>query len=166
MINLGDSVTLFPGESYHIVPTTNCSSFSWFPPEGLSSIAVPDPVATPDVSTQYVVTATTENGCVVKDSISIYVSAESILGMPNAFTPGTGDNKEYRIFLRGAANINHFRIYNRWGNLVFETKDINKGWDGSWKGAPQPFGVYIYEIEAVTSAGRTFKKTGNLTLLR
>ena len=166
VINLGDSVTLFPGESYHIVPTTNCSSFSWFPPEGLSSIAVPDPVATPDVSTQYVVTATTENGCVVKDSISIYVSAESILGMPNAFTPGTGDNKEYRIFLRGAANINHFRIYNRWGNLVFETKDINKGWDGSWKGAPQPFGVYIYEIEAVTSAGRTFKKTGNLTLLR
>ena len=166
VILLGSSVTLYPGDSYHIIPTTNCTSFSWFPPAGLSAIYIADPVATPDVSTQYVVTATTEFGCIAKDSINIYVSEESLIGMPNGFAPGTEGNMLYKVILNGAARINYFRIFNRWGNLLFETKDINQGWDGTYKGAPQPFGVYIYEVQAVTTTGKVFNKQGNLTLLR
>jgi gliding motility-associated-like protein len=77
--------------------------------------------------------------------------------MPNAFTPGSGVNNEFKLMMRGIAGLRHFRIFNRWGVLLFETKDINIGWDGSYKGEPQPFGVYIYDVEAVSSVnGKVF----------
>jgi len=62
--------------------------------------------------------------------------------------------------------LNYFRIYNRWGELVFETKQIEKGWDGRYKGKPQLLGVYVYTIDAVTSTGKRFYKQGNITLIR
>ena len=166
VLYLGDSVILYPGESYHITPSTNCVAFAWFPPEGLSAANISDPVASPVASTKYLVTASTENGCITSDSINIYLSDESLLALPNAFTPGTGANSEFKIIKRGIATLNYFRIFNRWGNLLFETKDIDKGWDGSYSGAPQPFGVYIYEVQAVTTTGRIFNKSGNITIIR
>jgi gliding motility-associated-like protein len=144
---------------------TNCTSLLWFPPEGLSDRYVSDPIATPEVSTRYWVRGVTENGCYAGDSITIYVSEESLVQIPNAFAPG-GSNKVFKVILEGTANVNHFRIFNRWGNLLFETKDINEGWDGTYNGTPQPFGVYIYELEAVSGTGKIIRKHGNLTLLR
>ncbi len=163
---LGDSVTLHPGETYQINLQTNCTSFAWTPPGGLNNAYISNPVASPAVSTKYVVTGLTEWGCVATDSINIYVDGESVLDVPNAFAPGNGPNSEFKIIKRGIANLNYFRIFNRWGNLVFETTDIDKGWNGEYNGSPQPFGVYIYQFQAVTSTGKIFEKHGNLTLIR
>ncbi len=166
-INAGDSVTLYPGESYHIMPITNCSSFNWFPPEGLDNPFVSDPVATPDVNTIYIATGITENGCVAKDSVYFHVNEDNVYGIPNAFTPGTGTNNEFKILIDGIAKLNYFRIFNRWGVMVFETKNISEGWDGTYKGEPQPFGVYVYDIQAVSSlTGKIRNMRGNVTLLR
>lgn len=165
VVSVEDSVRLYPGQSYHIQPMTNCTSLLWFPPEGLSDRFVSDPIATPEISTRYWVRGVTENGCYAGDSITIYVSEESLVQIPNAFAPG-GSNKVFKVILEGTANVNHFRIFNRWGNLLFETKDINEGWDGTYNGTPQPFGVYIYELEAVSGTGKIIRKHGNLTLLR
>ncbi|MBK7691588.1 MAG: gliding motility-associated C-terminal domain-containing protein [Bacteroidetes bacterium] len=76
--------------------------------------------------------------------------------MPNAFSPGAGTsiNDELRIIVRGLATLNFFRVYNRWGELVFSTSDINKGWNGQYKGKPQPLGVYVYVLDATTSTGK------------
>ena len=167
MIELGDSATIFPGESYQIPTKTNCVSFAWFPPAGLDNSRASDPVASPQISTKYIVRALTQWGCEVTDSINIYVSTESLLGLPNAFAPGSiGPNSKFRLLKRGEATLNYFRIYNRWGNMVFETKDIDEGWDGTYKGVPQPYAVYVYQIEAVTGAGTVFFKKGNVTLIR
>jgi gliding motility-associated-like protein len=166
VIYLGDSVTLYPGETYQIQPQTNCTSFSWFPPAGLDNAHISNPLASPQISTKYVVHGQTEWGCKAADSISIYVDPETLLAIPNAFTPGNGPNNEFKIIKRGIATLKYFRIFNRWGNMVFETDNIDKGWNGEYNGVPQPFGVYIYEIEAVTSTGRTFQKHGNTTLIR
>ena len=169
LISLGieDSVTVYPGESYHIIPSGNCVSFNWFPPEGLSNPGISDPTATPSSNTIYVVTVITDNGCIARDSIYFHVNEDNDYAIPNAFTPGTGVNNEFRLITKGIAHLNHFRIYNRWGQLVFETKNIDAGWDGSWKGEPQPFGVYVYDVEAVSSiTGKIFKMHGNITLLR
>jgi gliding motility-associated-like protein len=100
------------------------------------------------------------------DSIDIYINQESVLAVPNAFTPGSGANNEFKIIKRGIATLKYFRIFNRWGNLIFETTDIDKGWNGEFKGVPQPFGVYVYQIEAVTNTGTEFQKHGNVTLIR
>ena len=166
VLYLGDSVTLYPGESYQISPQTNCVSFIWFPPAGLNYAYISNPIATPDVSTKYIVYGTTEWGCKAKDSIDIYIDPETLLALPNAFTPGNGPNNLFKILKRGIATLNYFRIYNRWGNLVYESSNIDAGWDGTYNGKPQPYDVYVYEIEALTSTNKLFHKAGNLTLIR
>jgi gliding motility-associated-like protein len=167
LINIGpDSVTLYPGQTFQLNPLTNCSNFEWFPPSGLSDWQIVNPVASPQISTKYILTGQTANGCKTVDSIDVIVDPQSLLALPNAFTPGSGPNNEFKILKLGIASLNYFRIFNRWGNLVFETTDIDKGWDGTFNGTPQAMGVFVYEVEAVTSTGILFQKHGNTTLIR
>ena len=166
LVYLPDSVLIYPGETYHIEPQTNCTWFSWFPSFGLDNRYISDPVDSAGVSMKYVVKAGTEWGCYTTDSITIYVADDAVINIPNAFTPGTGVNSLFKLNRRGIASLNYFRIYNRWGNLVFETSDINAGWDGTYNGKPQSFDVYVYVVEAVMVGGKVFNRKGNLTLLR
>lgn len=163
---LPDSVTIFAGESYQLNPQTNCSSFRWSPSGGLSSAYISNPIAILDINTRYVVNALTASGCSVSDTIMIYVRDEAEIVIPNAFAPGSGPNNEFKLIKRGIARLRHFRIYDRWGVVVFETNDIDKGWDGTYKNTPQPFGVYVYEYSAVTPEAKEFTRKGNVTLLR
>jgi gliding motility-associated-like protein len=164
---LGDSVTLYPGDTYQISPQTNCVTFQWFPPQGLNDPYASNPIANPEVSTNYVVTGLTEWGCPARDSINIYVEGESVIAVPNAFHPGsTGNNATFKVIVKGEASLNYFRVYNRWGNMVFESKDMSKGWDGTYNGQPQPVGVFVYDVQAVTSKGTLINKHGNITLVR
>jgi gliding motility-associated-like protein len=165
VIHLEDSVTLYPGESYQINPQTNCMTFSWTPAGGLDNRLISNPTATPGISTKYIVTGITEWGCRTRDSISINLADDAVLTVPNAFAPGS-TNTKFKIIKRGLATLNYFRIYDRWGVMVYESKDIEDGWDGTFKGVPQPLGVYIYDLSATTRNGTIFKKAGNLTLLR
>lgn len=164
-LSLPDSITVYPGEAYHLEPATNCVYFDWFPTSGVNSTTVADPVFSPSVRTRYFVTGKTENGCVVTDSLDVLVKNTAI-NMPNAFTPGVGVNGTYKVAKRGIASLKEFAVYNRWGNKVFSTTDINQGWDGNFKGKPQPTGVYIYIIEAVTNSGQSVIWRGNVTLIR
>jgi len=163
---LPDSVRIYPGEFYQMDPMGNCSYFTWFPPLGLSRSDISNPIAKPEVNTRYVVSATTESGCTTTDSITILVSDESLLDVPNAFSPGSPSNGKFKILRRGDATLKNFTIYNRWGMKVFETADIDKGWDGTYNGEPQPLGVYVYTIDAVNVNGKRFTKQGNVTLVR
>lgn len=166
-VQVTDSVTIYTGESYQIQPLTNCSSFAWFPPQDLSNPYIADPTATPQISTVYIVTGVTENGCIARDSVYFHVNDDNTYGMPNAFAPGTGGNNQFKMIVDGIAKLNYFRVYNRWGELVFETKNITEGWDGTYKGDPQPFGVYVYDIQAVSAlTGKLKTMRGNVTLLR
>lgn len=166
VVYLGEDVTIYPGETYQISPKTNCDYFSWFPNVGLTNAYISNPVASPQVSTRYIVHASNEWGCKVEDSININVDPQTLLTLPNAFTPGSGINKDFTIIKRGEATLNYFRIFNRWGNKVFETTNIDQGWDGTYNGTPQPFDVYIYDVFAVSKTGQEFHKQGNVTLIR
>ncbi len=168
VIALPDTVTLHPGDTYQMDPGGNCLYFTWFPTLGLSSSNIANPVASPPVNTRYFVTGVTEYGCPAADTIDVYVDPEPTLGMPNAFTPGVpgSPNNLFMVARQGLAKLNYFRVYNRWGNIVFQTADIAEGWDGTFNGEAQPMGVYVYTVEAVTPTGRIWKKQGNVTLLR
>lgn len=166
VVQIPDSITLYPGESSRIVTLSNAMNFNWFPVVGLNNPYVADPVASPEISTRYYVEVQTDRGCKAKDSVDVVYNTESTIAMPNAFSPGSGVNNEFKPNLRGLASLNYFRIYNRWGNLLFETKNPSIGWDGSFNGAQQPMGVYIYEIQAVMNTGKLVNKVGNITLLR
>lgn len=166
VLHMPDSVTIFTGESYQITTQTNGTKFSWTPSGGLSGKFIANPVATPEVSTRYVLTAATEDGCVAVDSIRINLNDNALVDVPNAFTPDGGTNNKLYVLKRGIVTLKSFRIFNRWGNLVFETADINAGWDGTYKGVPQPLGVYVYTVEGFTDTGKPVIKSGNVTLLR
>ncbi len=165
-VYLQDSAIIYPGESFQINPEGNAVYYSWFPPSGLSASNIANPIASPEVRTRYFYTASTEMGCWLKDSIDILVSTESVMDMPNAFVPGNGTNNIFKLSMRGIAKLNSFTVFNRWGNKVFYTKNIAEGWDGTFNGTPQPMGVYMYIIDAVSNTGKPFVKQGNVTLIR
>lgn len=162
VLELPDYVNLYAGETYQMQPYTNALYFNWFPVSGINNPNLSNPIMQPLVDTRYFVTATTENGCVLKDSVDFWVK-ETVMDMPNAFNPNL---ETFKASIRGIATIESFEIFNRWGEKIFETKDINQGWDGMKNGTPQAAGVYVYIIKAVTKEGKSFKKTGNVTLIR
>lgn len=168
IVDAGNNATIYPGESTELFASGNCSFFTWSPPNGLSNTNIKNPIAQPSVTTRYFVTAATEAGCTGIDSVDVIVSPETILDLPNAFSPGSGTstNDQLSIIVRGIATLNSFKIFNRWGQLVFSTTDISKGWNGQYNGKPQPMGAYVYVIDAVSSSGKRFYKQGNVTLLR
>jgi len=168
VLDAGENHTIYPGESTELYADGNCSYFSWFPPNGLSATNIKNPIAQPSVTTRYFVTAQTEAGCSAYDSVDVIVSPESLVELPNAFSPGSGTsvNDELRIIVKGIVKLNNFKIFNRWGEEIFATTDINKGWNGQYKGKPQPLGAYVYIVDAVTSTGKRFYKQGNVSLIR
>ncbi|WP_276134945.1 gliding motility-associated C-terminal domain-containing protein [Polluticoccus soli] len=164
IIDLPASVKLFPGQSHQMDPKGNALYFNWFPPVGLSNPNVSNPMAKPEVNTRYVVKATTEFGCTTTDSIDVLISADSEIDMPNVFTPGR--NSKLKVLHLGEARLKSFIVFNRWGQKMFETNNIEEGWDGTYNGEPQPIGVYIYTIEAETYTGRKISRQGNVTLIK
>ncbi len=166
IVDLPDTVTLYPGESYRMDPGGNCLYYSWFPPLGLSRADIANPLVNPGVNTRYVIQARTEGGCSVTDSVDVLVNTDSYIDMPNAFSPHMRSNNTLKLIRRGDVQVKDYSIFNRWGTKVFQTTDPDMGWDGTFNGELQPTGVYIYTIEAVTPAGRTIKKQGNVTLIQ
>ncbi len=107
-----------------------------------------------------------EAGC----SDTAYLPVESLidplLDVPNAFTPGRfGRNSVIRVEGFGIARMS-WKIYNRWGQIVFETNDRKLGWDGTKNGQLLPMDVYTYTLDVQFSDGRTQRKTGDITLIR
>lgn len=105
-------------------------------------------------------------GCSDTAQLDVDVIIISLLDVPNAFTPGQeGRNDIVKVEGFGIAKM-QWRIYNRWGQLMFESNSKNIGWDGTFKGKLQPMDVYAYTLDAEFSDGKKVRKTGDITLLR
>jgi gliding motility-associated-like protein len=105
-------------------------------------------------------------GCTDTACHPVATLIEPLLDVPNAFTPGRfGENGIIKVMGFGITHMT-FRIYNRWGELVFQSNDPNIGWDGTFKGTVQPMDVYSYTLEASFSNGKQQQKKGNITLIR
>lgn len=129
------------------------------------------PVAQPLTSTFYVVNVIDELGCLNLDTVFITVNEfcnEDVVFVPTAFTPnGDGSNDLLYARMFGAKELIFFRIFDRWGGLLFETKNSNIGWDGTNRdGEKLITGVYVYAIEALCYDGDRLIKKGNVTLLK
>lgn len=164
-LSIPDSVTVYPGgPGYQVLPNTNAMYFEWYPPSGVSNPNISDPILNPVVRTRYFVTAKTEFNCEVADSIDVLVGVSELL-MPNAFNPSS-EAPIFKPVLLGGWELQSFKIFNRWGTLMYESEDPNSGWDGKYKDQAQPFGVYVWVIEAKDPSGNTIQRTGNVTLIR
>ena len=105
-------------------------------------------------------------GCSATFTRNVNVQNRSTLFVPNAFTPTSDGNNEYFLAVGDGIISYKMLIFNRWGELLFESNDINKGWDGKFQGVLCPSGVYTYFIDAAGSDDRAYQFNGTVTLIR
>jgi len=142
-------------------------SFSWTPSTGLSNPFILSPGASITDDETYIVTATTAEGCEASDTVNIKVFKGSAVYVPTGFTPnGDGRNDFLRGLYIGITKVDYFRIYNRWGQLIFSTNTLIDGWDGKIKGVKQPTGTYVWMLRAEDLAGKIYEMKGVSTLIR
>jgi len=157
------------GNSSQLNVLPNGYTYTWYPPDYLNDPNIQNPVSTPPVTTTYFVDIS-NGGCVMTTSVIVEVlfsvCEEPYIYVPNAFTPN-GDLENDILYVRGN-NITEliFRVYDRWGEKVFETTDINIGWDGRFNGRDSDPAVFVYYLEATCLGGDEFFKKGNVTLIR
>lgn len=148
----------------------NGFTYNWTPPVSLSNAHIHNPTATPNSSTEYVIHVYDSFGCEKTDTVKIYVKevlcSEPLIYVPNAFTPNI-DQKNDKVYVRSEIISDlYFAIYDRWGEKVFETTDINKGWDGTFRGRKCDPAVYVYYLDATCITKEKYIKKGNITLIK
>lgn len=149
-------------------PSNNPSYYieGWSPDAGLSCNNCADPTATVYNTTTYVVTfMDAVDGCPVSDSVTIDIFNCNVF-VPNVFSPN-GDGVNDLLYVRSLClNNMDFVIFDRWGNQVFETHDINTPWDGRYKGKDMETGTYMWFLTGLMEDGTHISKNGNVTLVR
>ncbi|MFN2439716.1 MAG: PKD domain-containing protein [Chitinophagaceae bacterium] len=145
--------------------------YEWLPPTDLSSNVIPNPVARYDgsyESIRYKVSVYNQQNCLDSAFITvrIFKTAPHIF-VPTAFTPnGDGKNDIIRPVAVGISRLDYFRIYNRWGQLVFSTSISGQGWNGKIKGKDQGSNVYVWIVKGIDFTGKEIIAKGTVTLIR
>lgn len=146
--------------------------YNWTPNKELSNPTSDNTFAAPDTTTTYQVEVTDPNNGNCKFTKSITIAVEEIhceepwLFIPNSFSPnGDGNNDVFYFRGRFISEFN-LKVFNRWGELLFETNDVNQGWDGSYKGKQSQADVYVYQVSATCINGENWSKKGDVTLIR
>ena len=129
--------------------------------------------AEPAFTTTYTLLLSDSAGCEVSDKIQVLVASQVEAYFPNAFSPNGDDVNDYFSGYGGdeIEALEYLRIFDRWGNLVFEginipVDDPTKGWDGTSQGQPSPIGLYVFSSVVRLKNGSTYSKAGELNLVR
>lgn len=175
-VNAGPDLTLSTGTVYTLNPVTQngpITSWQWSPSTDLNCSNCPEPSVTVKKDISYAVQVRNVHGCTATDTVKIKTFCEgSQVFIPNAFTPdGDGLNDILMVRAKGIQMVKSFRIFSRWGELIFERKNFNPnepnfGWDGKIKGVTAPAEVYVYTAEVTCDNLQTFVFKGNTTILK
>jgi gliding motility-associated-like protein len=149
------------------VNNSGFNMYAWSPTYGLDNPFATNPVTILDRDITYHVRAATSIGCEAFDTIKIKVYQGPELYVPNAFTPNNDGLNDYlKVIAIGMKEFHFFRIYNRYGELIFTTTDPVKGWDGRIKGKLQQTGTYVWMAEAVDYRGNLIQRSGNSIIVQ
>lgn len=146
--------------------------YLWTPATGLNNPGISNPVAILNDNMDYIVSVSTSAGCFATDTISVKVfKVVAGIYVPSAFTPnGDGKNDVFRPIAIGIKQITYFKVFNRWGVLVYSSNknnyEQNIGWDGSYKGKPQDADVFVWIVEGVDYMDKKIIQKGTVTLIR
>ncbi|GAB4140414.1 MAG: hypothetical protein Fur0041_15570 [Bacteroidia bacterium] len=162
----GNTVTITQGQSTQLNGSGG-GTYSWSPSGDLTCSDCPNPIATPTVTTTYTMTVTDSSGCSLTDTVTVFVDIYcGDVFVPNAFSPN-GDGQNDLLYVRGACIVElDFKVFNRWGEMVFQTSDKTKGWDGIWRGVACETAVFTYVAKGVLLDGSPFEVHGNVSLIK
>jgi gliding motility-associated-like protein len=111
---------------------------------------------------------TTDKGCKDSSMKKVVIGPDIIIFVPDAFTPDNAGPNENNTFKPYVINNKTYEmlIFNRWGEKMYETTDLTKGWDGNYKGQPAQDGVYVYKMMVTSLEDKVFQYNGTFTLIR
>lgn len=142
-------------------------SYSWSPAVGLDNPSVANPVALLQDDILYTLTVTSANGCSDEDQVAITVFKGSAIYVPTGFTPNNdGTNDRLKPHYVGIKTLDYFMVYNRWGQIIYSSKNTGESWNGLFQGMPQPTGAYVWRIRAMDYVGKVYDLQGTTTLIR
>ena len=146
-------------------------AYKWSPETNLSAADIANPVATYNSASEgirYKVMIFNEAGCADSAFVTVKVfGAEPTVYVPTAFTPnGDGRNDKLKPVSAGMQRLEFFRVYNRWGQLVYNGTAEGQGWDGTIAGKMQNSDSFIWMVKAIDYNGRTYTRKGVVTLIR
>lgn len=161
----GNDTSIVRGQEL-VLAGSGGTRYEWSPALYLNNYRLQSPTARLNDHFTYILKATTADGCFAFDTIAIRVfkTAPDIY-VPNAFAPG-GNNRLLRPIPVGIASFHYFRVFNRWGQLVYETHQTGQGWDGNIAGKPQQQGTYVWQVSGIDFNGRVVRRQGTAILIR
>lgn len=165
----GNDTAIVSGQPLQL-HATGGESYTWSPATGLSNTSVADPVARPGTFEDTIVytVRVAAGSCYSDAAVKVVVfKTKPEIFVPSAFTPnGDGINDVSKPVLAGMRSLESFRIYNRWGQLVFNTNQGGKGWDGTINGKLQETGTFVYYATGIDYMNNRISKSGTITLIR
>ena len=171
VVYAGRDTTLAIGQPLKLSATdinnTGFTQYQWTPSYGLDNPFSASPITILDKEILYNVTASNSIGCAATDNIKIKVYRGPDIYVPNAFTPdGNGTNDILKAIPVGLREFHYFRIYNRWGNIVFSSTNPANGWDGKNAGAKPLADSYIWIAEGVDYKGNIIQRKGTVIIIQ
>ncbi|HMO37797.1 MAG TPA: SBBP repeat-containing protein [Saprospiraceae bacterium] len=164
VLQLSAPVTIRRGQSTEL-QATGADTYTWTPAEGLSCTDCPNPIATPESTTNYCVTGTIGT-CEATACVTVRVDNRCPIYAPNVFSPnGDGINDEWCV-LSECLQSATLRIFDRWGNVVFSTTGSTPCWDGNINGTAAPIGVYVYSLDGQLDGDNPVNESGDFVLIR
>ena len=162
-------INAMAGKPISLVARAIGDVYQWRPSTGLNSAFIRLPILNPTTEQLYTVSITNRAGCNFVDSQLVRVFDESDIYIPGGFTPNR-DGKNDRVYpiAVGVSVFYSFKIFNRWGVLVFESNSLDPdlGWDGTFKGKDQPADTYTWVVYGIGQTGRPISKSGSVVLIR
>jgi gliding motility-associated-like protein len=160
----------YSGDQIQLLATSVATDYVWTPSTGLNNPAIANPIVTAGAVGDvvlYKVIASTQAGCKGEGFVKVRVYKGPELYVPTGFTPnGDGKNDRFFPFPVGVKEIKYFRVFNRWGEMMFSTSRLNDGWDGKFGGIEQASGVYVWMVEGITKENKVVTKRGTVMLIR
>ncbi len=175
IVNAGADRILSYNSPFSLAPfySPDVSNYLWTPAYNLSCSNCPKPSGFADSTRTFIINVSNANNCTAKDTINISIEcAYANLYMASAFSPENNAVKKYYYpQTRGIRMINRFVVFNRYGEIVYETKNTlpnirYSGWDGKYKGINQSAGGYVYMLDATCEKGEALNKKGSFLLIR
>lgn len=153
--------------------TRNVTNYLWSPSSTLNCSDCPQPIAAPKFNTNYTVSFVDSNGCRNTGQIQVIVICKNAnVFVPNTFSPnGDGSNDVFYVRGKGLDRVKSLRIFNRWGEVVFEAQqfpvnDPGFGWNGKYKGNKPVPDVYVYQVEVFCDNSQIIRFEGNIALIQ
>jgi gliding motility-associated-like protein len=139
----------------------------WSPPVSLDNPASYTPVFVSANEQLYTITLKTISGCTTVDTQLVKINKSIVIYVPNSFTPNNdGLNDILRPFMIGIKELSYFKIFNRWGQLIYQTSKIQDGWDGRFKGVPAGTQTLVWVLEGIGADNKKYQAKGTTILIR